>query len=204
MVLFVLTEAINSCKKSPKNDSKINLFADRRPFFLERVLYSVGCFNGCLSLSLPEKKKTLIEQVKVFHDSIYKKTCGCFNVFYNELFLSKLTPAFLDSCFMYKSGIYKNRYTKKLATLYGCEQQFLCSFESINLNQHFWEELSTFCHIRVKEPHKSNFNISFSLVMGEENELFAEWNSIMFSKTEIDDIFEKLVAVLRQLDLHKS
>jgi hypothetical protein len=105
---------------------------------------------------------------------------------------------------MYKSGIYKNRYTKKLATLYGCEQQFLCSFESINLNQHFWEELSTFCHIRVKEPHKSNFNISFSLVMGEENELFAEWNSTMFSKTEIDDIFEKLAAVLRQLDLHKS
>ena len=63
---------------------------------------------------------------------------------------------------MYKAGVYKNKHTQKLATLYGCEQQFLLSFESQNLNQRFWEKLSTFHHIRVKEPHKSNFNISFS------------------------------------------
>jgi hypothetical protein len=100
---------------------------------------------------------------------------------------------------MYKAGVYKNKYTKKLATLYGCEQQFLCSFQSINLNQQFWEELSTFHHIRVKEPHKSNCDVSFSLVMGDETRLFVEWNSASFSKAEIDSLVEKTISFLKQL-----
>jgi hypothetical protein len=73
------------------------------------------------------------------------------------------------------------------------------SFQSINLNQQFWEELSTFHHIRVKEPHKSNCDVSFSLVMGDETRLFVEWNSASFSKAEIDSLVEKTISFLKQL-----
>jgi len=199
MVLFALTEVIKANKKVKKTALKVNVQVDRRPFFIDKASYSVGCFNGSVSLDLAEKKGDLQEKVKAFHNNLYKKACGCFNAFYNEVFLSKLTPAFLDSCFMYKAGVYKNRHTKKLATLYGCEQQFLCSFEAINLNQNFWEKLSTFHHIRVKEPHKSNFEVSFSLVMGSENELFVEWDSAEYSEPQIEDFIEKSISLLKQI-----
>ena len=199
MFLFGLTEVLKANKKAPKKDCKVNLSADRRPFFVERDLYSVGCYNGNVSIDISCKKTLSQETLKKFHEDLYKKVCDCFSTFYSELFLSKLTPSFLDSCFMYKAGVYKNKYTKKLATLYGCEQQFLCSFQSINLNQQFWEELSTFHHIRVKEPHKSNCDVSFSLVMGDETRLFVEWNSASFSKAEIDSLVEKTISFLKQL-----
>ena len=198
MVLFALTEALKTTKKTKKKDCKVNLCADRRPFFVDRELYSVGCFNGNVTLDIADKTKYSKEPLKTFHENLYKKLSVCFNVFYNELFLSKLTPSFLDSCFMYKAGVYKNKHTKKLATLYFSEQQFLCSFESVNLNQRFWEKLSTFHHVRVKEPHKSNFFVSFSLVMGEKNELFVEWNSKEITKAQIDALIEKTISFLKQ------
>lgn len=199
VVLFALAEALRLKEKPKKKLQKINLLTDRRPFFIDRESYSVGCFNGNVSLDATKSEGSLSERVKSFHDSLYKKVCVCFNTFYSELFLSKLTPSFLDSCFMYKAGVYKNKHTQKLATLYGCEQQFLLSFESQNLNQRFWEKLSTFHHIRVKEPHKSNFNVSFSLVQGKKTTLISEWNSTRFSKVEIDSLVENAIAVLRQL-----
>lgn len=199
VILFALAEALSLKEKPKKKTQKINLLTDRRPFFIDRASYSVGCFNGNVSLDVTKSAGSLSERVKSFHDSLYKKACVCFNTFYNELFLSKLTPSFLDSCFMYKAGIYKNKYTKKLATLYGCEQQFLLSFESQNLNQKFWENLSTFHHIRVKEPHRLNFNVSFSLIQGKKTTLVSEWNSTHFSKDEIDSLVENAIAVLRQL-----
>ena len=199
MVLFSLSETLKETEKRKKKDCKINIQVDRRPFFVDRASYSVGCFNGNISLGLAEKKGELQDNLKEFHTGLYKKMCGCFNAFYNELFLSKLTPSFLDSCFMYKAGVYKNKYTKKLATLYGCEQQFLCSFEAVNLKQSFWEKLSTFHHIRVKEPHKSNYSMSFSLVMGHETQLFVEWDSKEFSVNQINDLIEKAVSLLKLL-----
>ncbi len=198
MILFALTEVLKANKKTQKKDCKVNLSADRRPFFVDRESYSVGCFNGNVTLDIANKTKSIKDPLKAFHENLYKKVCVCFNVFYNELFLSKLTPSFLDSCFMYKAGVYKNKHTKKLATLYFSEQQFLCSFESVNLNQYFWENLSTFHHIRVKEPHKSNFFVSFSLVMGEKNELFVEWNSKEITKAQIDVLIEKTISFLEQ------
>ena len=199
LVLFAITEVIKQNTKTQKKQLKINVLADRRPFFVERDSYSVGCFNGNVSVDVLKNPSDLLKSAKAFHDSVYKKVCSCFNTFYSELFLSKLTPSFLDSCFMYKAGVCKNKNTKKLATLYGCEQQFLLSFESHNLNQKFWEQLSTFHHIRVKEPHKSNFNVSFSLVQGKKTTLISEWNSTRFSKGEIDSLVENAIAVLRQL-----
>ncbi len=199
IILFALVEAMKVTKKVQKKDCKVNIAVDRRPFFVDKDLYSVGCFNGNVFLDVADKGGFSEEKLKAFHNNIYKKASVCFNTFYNELFLSKLTPSFLDSCFMYKAGVYKNKYTKKLATLYGCEQQFLCSFQSVNLNQRFWEKLSTFRHIRVKEPHKSNSNVSFSLVMEEENRLFVEWNSKELSEAEIDALIEKALSLLKKL-----
>ncbi|MBE6815049.1 MAG: hypothetical protein E7522_06315 [Ruminococcaceae bacterium] len=199
VILFALAEALSLKEKSKKKMPRINLLTDRRPFFIDRASYSVGCFNGNVSLDVTKSAGSLSERVKSFHDSLYKKACVCFNTFYNELFLSKLTPAFLDSCFMYKAGVYQNKHTKKLATLYGCEQQFLLSFESQNLNQKAWEKLSTFHHIRVKEPHKSNFNVSFSLIQGKKTTLVSEWNSTRFSKDEIDNLVENAIEFLKKL-----
>lgn len=199
LILFAITEVIKQNTKAQKKTLKINVLADRRPFFVERDLYSVGCFNGNVSVDVLKNASDLSKSVKAFHDSVYKKVCSCFNTFYSELFLSKLTPSFLDSCFMYKAGVYKNKNTKKLATLYGCEQQFLLSFESVNLNQNFWETLSIFHHIRVKEPHKSNFNVSFSLVQSSKTTLFCEWNSAQYSKMQVDDFFKKTISFLEKI-----
>lgn len=199
LVLFAITEAVKQQAKTQKKQLKINVLADRRPFFVERDSYSVGCFNGNVSVDVLKNPSDLSKSVKAFHDSVYKKVCSCFNTFYSELFLSKLTPSFLDSCFMYKAGVYKNKNTKKLATLYGCEQQFLLFFESYNLNQNAWEKLSTFHHIRVKEPHKSNFNVSFSLVQSSKTTLFCEWNSAQYSKMQIDDFFKKTISFLEKI-----
>ena len=166
---------------------------------IDSKTYSVGALNGTVSVDLPEGKKSLTEQVKTFHENYYKKFAICFNAFYNEFFLSRLSPWFLDSTFMYKAGKCRNKATKKLATLYGCEQQFLMGFASYNLKQKTWEKLSTFNHICVKEPHKSNENVSVSLVMGVKNVLYLECNPVVLKRENIEEILTRFVSVLNQI-----
>ena len=43
-----------------------------------------------------------------------------------------------------------------------------------------------------------HFFISFSLVMGEKNELFVEWNSKEITKAQIDALIEKTISFLKQ------
>ena len=145
------------------------------------------------------KQGNLTEQAKEFHKTYYKKFSECFSAFYNEMFLGKLEPAFLDSMFMYKAGLFKGKPTKKLATLYGCEQKFLLGFSSYNLKQKTWEKLSTFTHILVNEPHKSNQCVTFSLVMGEKNTLYIEWEKSVFSDEKIQNLLNCFVSLLKQI-----
>ena len=198
-VAFAFLKALSESVKSSRKTCKANMWLDRRPYFVDYKAYSVGAFNGTVSVDLPENKKSLDEQVKAFHENYYKKFTGCFNAFYNEFFLSRLSPCFIDSTYMYKVNRCKNKSTKKLATLYGCEQQFLMGFTSVNLKQKSWEKLSTFHHICVKEPHKSNENISLSLIMGEKNVLFMELFPTKFKGGNIDEILNRFEAILNQL-----
>lgn len=198
-VAFAFMKALSEKTKCSKKIHKANMQLDRRPYFVDSKTYSVGALNGTVSVDLPEGKKSLTEQVKTFHENYYKKFAICFNAFYNEFFLSRLSPWFLDSTFMYKAGKCRNKATKKLATLYGCEQQFLMGFASYNLKQKTWEKLSTFNHICVKEPHKSNENVSVSLVMGVKNVLYLECNPVVLKRENIEEILTRFVSVLNQI-----
>lgn len=199
IVAFALFKALDKNIKLKEKSVRMSVTLDRRPYFIDRDFYSVGAFNGTTALELPGKKNSLTEEVKEFHKTYYKKFSECFNAFYNELFLSKLEPAFLDSMYMRKVGLFKGKPTKKLATLYGCEQKYLFSFSSYNLNQNVWGKLSTFNHISVNEPHKTNESVTASLVMGEKNVLYLEWESSICDNRKIETILENFVSVLEQI-----
>lgn len=199
LVAFALFKAFSNENKPKDKSIKMNMTLDRRPYFVDRASYSVGAFNGTTALELSGKQGNLTEQAKEFHKTYYKKFSECFSAFYNEMFLGKLEPAFLDSMFMYKAGLFKGKPTKKLATLYGCEQKFLLGFSSYNLNQKTWEKLSTFTHILVNEPHKSNQCVTFSLVMGEKNTLYIEWEKSVFSDEKIKNLLNCFVSLLKQI-----
>ncbi len=199
LVAFALFKAFSNENKPKDKSIKMNMTLDRRPYFVDRASYSVGAFNGTTALELSGKQGNLTEQAKEFHKTYYKKFSECFSAFYNEMFLGKLEPAFLDSMFMYKAGLFKGKPTKKLATLYGCEQKFLLGFSSYNLNQKTWEKLSTFTHILVNEPHKSNQCVTFSLVMGEKNTLYIEWEKSVFSDEKIQNLLNCFVSLLKQI-----
>ncbi|MBR3810679.1 MAG: hypothetical protein IKK46_10285 [Clostridia bacterium] len=199
LVAFALFKAFSNENKPKDKSIKMNMTLDRRPYFVDRASYSVGAFNGTTALELSGKQGNLTEQAKEFHKTYYKKFSECFSAFYNEMFLGKLEPAFLDSMFMYKAGLFKGKPTKKLATLYGCEQKFLLGFSSYNLKQKTWEKLSTFTHILVNEPHKSNQCVTFSLVMGEKNTLYIEWEKSVFSDEKIQNLLNCFVSLLKQI-----
>ena len=199
LVAFGLFKVFGECVKTKEKTTKMNITLDRRPYFIDRDAYSVGPFNGVTTLELSKKSEDLSEQVKAFHKTYYKKFSECFNAFYNEVFLHKLEPAFLDSMYMYKAGLYKGKPTEKLATLYGCEQKFLAGFASYNLKQTVWGNLSTFNHILVNEPHKSNECVTFSLVMGRKTTLYLEWEKSVFNDEKIERLLEEFVGVLKQI-----
>lgn len=199
LVAFALLKAFSNDSKPKDKSVKMNMTLDRRPYFVDRDSYSVGAFNGTTTLELSGKSSSLTEQAKEFQKAYYKKFSECFSSFYSELFLNKLEPAFLDSMFMYKAGVFKCKPTKKLATLYGCEQKFLFGFSSYNLGQNAWAKLSTFTHISVNEPHKSNEGVSFSLVMAEKNALNIEWDKGAFTEEKTEAVFKAFVSVLEQI-----
>lgn len=199
LVAFALLKSLNKNIKTKEKSNKMNVTLDRRPYFVERNDYSVGAFNGLTTLEISSKSGSVKEQAKDFHDTYYKKFSECFNAFYNELFLNKLEPAFLDSMYMYKAGLFKGKPTKKLTMLYGCEQKYLLGFSSYNLNQNVWGKLSTFNHILVNEPHKSNECVTSALVMGEKNILYFVWENSIFTDEKIEKIMEDFVSVLKQI-----
>ncbi len=199
LVAFALFKSLNKNIKIKEKSNKMNVILDRRPYFVERNDYSVGAFNGLTTLEISGKSSGVKEQAKDFHDTYYKKFSECFNAFYSELFLNKLEPAFLDSMYMYKAGLFKGKPTKKLATLYGCEQKYILGFSSYNLNQNVWGKLSTFNHISVNEPHKSNECVTSALVMGEKNTLHFEWDNSVFSDEKIEIVLNDFLLILEQI-----
>ncbi len=199
LVAFALFKTLNKNTKIKEKTTRMNITLDRRPYFVERDAYSVGAFNGSITLELPGDSNALKEQAKEFHKTYYKKFSECFNAFYNELFLNKLEPAFLDSMYMYKAGLFKSKPTKKLANLYGCEQKYLLVFSSYNLNQNVWGKLSTFNHIWVNEPHKSNESVTSALVMGEKTTLYLEWEMSAFTDEKIETLLDDFVSLLKQI-----
>ena len=199
LVAFALLKSLNKNLKTKEKSSKMNVTLDRRPYFVERNDYSVGAFNGLTTLEISGKSSSVKEQAKDFHDTYYKKFSECFNAFYNELFLNKLEPAFLDSMYMYKAGLFKGKPTKKLATLYGCEQKYILGFSSYNLNQNVWGKLSTFNHISVNEPHKSSECVTSALVMGGKNTLHFEWDNSVFFDEKIETVLNDFLLILEQI-----
>lgn len=199
LVAFALLKSLNKNIKTKEKSNKMNVTLDRRPYFVERSDYSVGAFNGLTTLEISGKSSSVKEQAKDFHNTYYKKFSECFNAFYSELFLNKLEPAFLDSMYMYKAGLFKEKSTKKLATLYGCEQKYILGFSSYNLNQNVWGKLSTFNHISVNEPHKSNECVTTALVMGKKNTLHFAWDNRAFSDEKIESVLNDFILVLKQI-----
>lgn len=147
-----LLEALGGKEK----DNKMNIYTDRRFFFHDYENYFVGANNGTVTVSLNKKERTksLQEQVKKFHFECYKSSTSVFRSFYDDFLLMKLSPSFCDSSYMYAAGLTKNKASKRLAENYGCCCKKLCDYFFCNLDQTFWEELSAYGELTVKEPLK--------------------------------------------------
>lgn len=154
-VAFVLFEKSKDFAKSRK-EKRMVVQANERVFFDSFANMAVGPFNGSVKISQKKKnaKLPLNEQVVAFHKELYKKVTSSFSVYYNESLLMKLSPSFCDSAYMYTAGLFKHKYSKKLAENYGFKDEGLTEFCAYNLSQEYWSALPGFSKLYLSEPLK--------------------------------------------------
>lgn len=170
LLYFCFYKALVANVKVPKNESKLRVYADRRFFHGGKDIYSVGAYNGtvCVSLSHKEQRKSLEEQLKIFHLDIYRAITSPFRVFSDEILLMSVEDSFCDSSYMYMSGMLKGKAPKNLAKTYGCLNKELGDCFYCNLTQQYWESLGVYKDISVSEPMKERSRVLLNLVQTHE------------------------------------
>lgn len=157
VVAYAFYVALSKRLSGMKKYKKLNIQANQRVFFEDFEGMKVGAFNGMFNVGERKKKKqpqTVTEEIKAFHNEIYKKSTSAFSVFYNDMILFGLPGSFCDSQYMYSVGEFKHKYSKKLARTYGCGNEVMSEFCSLNLTQDYWEGVSAFENVWVSEPFK--------------------------------------------------
>lgn len=167
LVCFSFYKAIRDTVKSDKKSSKMRIWADRRFFHGGNKKYSVGAYNGTVSVHLTKKelRKSEEEQLKLFHTDVYKALTSPFRVFSDEILLNSVQADYCDSAYMYMAGKNKFKSSKNLARAYGCMNEELCEFLYYNLTQQYWSRLSFFEDVFAVEPFKacrSRFSVTFA------------------------------------------
>ena len=183
---------------------KLNVLADERVLLQNGKVLRVGAFNGAVSVALKKKGSGNSEYTKdrvcTFHKEIYKKVTTAFSVFYNEVLLMFLSGSFCDSQYMYLSGAFNHKYSKRLACTYGCANEVVGEFVSLNLSQRYWQKLQGMKNIWVAEPLKprSSSLITF-VVNGCTGDIVFEYKTEKISENKAEKILENALDFLENL-----
>ncbi len=147
---------LKNCKIN-KASSKMRIYADRRFFHGGNKNYSVGAYNGTVSIGLnkTELKKNNDEQLKAFHLDTYRALTSPFRVFYEDVLLMQVDASLCDSSYLALANVEKNKTSLSFAQNYGCMAEALCDCLYCNLNQAYWCNLQNFSSVMVFEPFKA-------------------------------------------------
>ncbi len=200
LVAFAFYESLCSALGGRRKYRKLNVQSNSRVFFEQGTQMKMGAFNSFFVVEKKKKRKmpkTLYNNAVNFHAEIYKRAISAFSVFYNEFFYMRLSEAFADSQYMYCAGLFKHKYSKKLANTYGCANEVLGEFCSYNLNQTYWSDLNSFCEVLPAEPLKMR---STSLITFVEKEgcstVFLSYKKGKISDSVALGITEKAMDIL--------
>ncbi len=202
VVAYAFYVNLLSVSDGKAKNNKMNLYTDRRFFFEDYENYYVGANNGTVTVSLKKRdlSKPVIQQLKKFHTECYKAATSVFRSFYDDFLLMKLSPEYCDSAYLYAAGVLKNRAAKKLAENYGCCNQRLFDYFSCNLDQSFWEDLSFYNKLTVKEPLKMRaaFYVGCTVKSGEA-ELVFRYNKARCNDEKAREILRKTIKEVQNI-----
>lgn len=170
-VAFAFYDALTRSLGGKRKFRKLNIQANERIFFDDYSNMNVGPYNGIVTAFLKDKKKTsqsLREKALLFHKEIYKRVTSSFTVFYNEVLFMKLPPAFCDSSYICKAGLFSHKYSRRLADTYGCANEVAGEFCSYNFDQQYWSAVSEFDEVELSEPLKMRSACLITLVQRGE------------------------------------
>ena len=191
-VCFAFYKAVKSAVRMPKKSSKMRITADRRFFHGGNKNYSVGAYNGTVSVHLTPKelRKNEAEQLKLFHTDIYRALTSPFRVFSDEILLNNIQADYCDSSYMYLAGENKFKSSKNLAQTYGCMNEEMCEFLYCNLTQRFWGSLSFFKDVFVSEPfrpHRARLSVT-AIETGNGCKCELRFDSSKITQSQADEI----------------
>ncbi len=203
LVAYAFYEALTTELAGKRKYRKLNIQANERAFFEDFQNMKTGAFNGVVAVALKKSKKTpttLAGRAAAFHKEIYKKITTAFSVFYNEVLFMRLSGSFCDSQYMYCAGLFKHKYSKRLALTYGCANQVAGEFSSLNLNQESWKELSAFKKISISEPLKMRSSSLITFVeAGLEGDVVFEYKTGEIPTKTAEKILGKAMGLLKNL-----
>lgn len=171
LVAFAFHSALTEYLGGKRKYRKLNVQANERIFFDDYCDMNVGAYNGIVTV-FQKNKKNAQESVRTsaldFHKEIYKRLTSSFTVFYNEVLFMKLPPAFCDSAYMYKAGLFSHKYSRRLADTYGCANEVAGEFCSYNFDQRYWSGISDFEKVTLSESLKMRSSCLITFI--ERNE----------------------------------
>ncbi len=203
LVAFAFYECLTEALGGRRKYRKMNIQANERVFLPDINKIEIGAFNGAVVVEKKKNKKipdTLLNNAVAFHKEIYKRITSAFSVFYNEFLFMRLPASFTDSQYMYCAGKFQHKYSKKLATIYGCANEVVGEFCSFNLNQKIWSDLDNFKSVASWEPLKmrSSSMIVF-LEKRDRGYIYFNYKKDKISDDTAKSIAEKVVSLLREL-----
>ncbi len=198
VVAYAFYETLIKNASGKRKYRKLNVFADERVFLQNGENLKVGAFNGVVPVVLKKKKKESLEtqqdKVCAFHKEIYKKITTAFSVFYNEVLLMRLSGSFCDSQYMCLSGAFSHKYSKKLAYTYGCANEVMGEFCSLNLSQKYWQKLQGFENVCVTEPLKPRSSSMITFIQrGCTGEIVFEYKTERISENTAKNILKNVL-----------
>jgi hypothetical protein len=204
VVAYALYDSLIKNTSGKRKYRKLNVFADERVFLQSANKLKVGAFNGVVPVVLKEKKKeplvTLEDKACAFHKEIYKKITTAFSVFYNEVLLMRLSGSFCDSQYMCLSGAFNHKYSKKLAYTYGCANEVMGEFCSLNLSQKYWQKLQAFEKVWVAEPLKPRSSSVITFIQnGCSGEIIFDYKTEKISEKTVGVILKYVLKNLENL-----
>lgn len=202
VVAYAFYVNLLSVSDGKAKNNKMNLYTDRRFFFNDYEKYYVGANNGTVTISLKKKDftKPVAQRLKKFHTECYKGATSVFRSFYDDYLLMKLSPGYCDSAYMYAAGALKNKASKNLAENYGCRSKRLFDYFFCNIAQLFWEDLSFFDKLTVKEPLKMRTAFYVGCMMkAEECELVFSYNKERCDDEKAGELLRKTIKEIENL-----
>ena len=200
LVAFAFYKSLSECVGGKRKYRKLNVQGNERVFFDDFENMNVGAYNGYFPVEKKKNKKTpdtLVGNAVGFHNEIYKRATSSFSTFYNEFLFMRLPSSFADSQYMYCAGMFKHKYSEKLANTYGCANEVFGEFCSYNLSQQFWSGLKCFKNILVSEPLKMCSSSLITFVQEEgKGQIAFEYKKDKISDSVAENIIKNATEIL--------